>query len=394
MTSRPPARLALVFASIVAAVVGACRAVPVAEGGCASELDCAAGLVCIAGRCACTSDAACAVGESCNSSGSCQRRVGCETSFDCEADQFCDRATGYCLDAIRCTNDVQCALGQVCDTVAFTCVDGCRELGDCALGSVCTCESGVQKCDAGLAECPVDTETCALGSCQQGPCADNSFCRYGESCRAPSEGAPRRCQRDDRGPFCEACSYVPGQPYGTCGDDPRNFCLIDPSRTYRSNYCGVNCAADEDCPWGFGCADVLVLTQQSCERSADGVSAVCPARADRPCATDGDCPGGSCDIEAKSCRPNCVIGEGDSSGFCTCLGDDDCPVDICYGGTCTVSRAACDDGHPCGRLFCKNVVSKRTGRAAGYCLVGRNCGPVEGVSCDEVNAADTGTVTP
>ena len=341
---------------------------------CGDDADCPPGFTCTEdGRCVCTSDTACAANEVCNAVGQCQTRIGCETSLDCPQGQFCDRATGNCLDRDRCTSDVQCELGQVCDAVRFECVPGCRDVGDCALGAVCECE--------------VADSSCQLKQCKVGPCGDNSYCRYGESCVAEVEGGEKRCVKDERGPFCEPCTIGAGQEYCPAGPDDSNFCLIDTSKQFRSYFCGVECEVDDECPWGFGCNDVLILTEQTC----GGVNS-CPLRNDIECTEDADCPGGMCDVEAGKCRAMCVGGEGDVQGFCTCLADTDCPRDTCDSFTqrCVISQESCDPNaeNPCATIYCKNVKDPLTSTEVGYCFIGRNCAPVEGVTCDQVRAQE------
>lgn len=318
------------------------------------------------GRCVCTGSEACADNEICNAVGQCQLRVGCETSLECPSGQFCDRISGNCLDRDRCTADVQCALGHVCDNARFECVAGCRDVGDCELGGVCECENR--------------QSSCQLKQCRVGPCGDDSFCKYGERCVAEFEGDDKRCVRDERGPFCEACRIGPGQDYCRSGSDDAgdaNFCLVDTSTRQNVNFCGVDCNSGQSCPWGFECHDVLILTQQTC-----GGARQCRL-SEFDCLQDGDCKGGTCD--GGKCRASCVIGEGDVEGFCTCLSDNDCPSDICDSGTrrCAISQVACDpaDDDPCPSIYCKNEKNARTGVEIGYCFIGRNCAPSEGITC-------------
>lgn len=382
--ARLPALLLAVLLPVVAALT-ACSDDKLV-GLCVEDADCPANFACVEGRCICKSDASCQANEICNLAGFCQARVGCETSLDCPEGQFCDRTTGNCLDADRCTSDVQCPMGKVCNTVRFQCEDGCRSVADCPLGAVCQCPSGAQKCDPELQSCP-EGSTCALGACKTGPCGDNSYCRYGESCLEDAPGGPKRCVKDTRGPFCEPCSIPPGSDRWYCAGDSANFCLIDTSKGYGSNFCGVECgdAAGMQCPWGFECSDVLILTQETCGQS--GQTAKCKARNDRDCATDADCVGGECDPATRKCRPICVGGESDVQGFCTCLDDGDCPADSCGNdGHCNISRKACDPLQPnsCSRIYCKNQTDPLTKKTVGYCFIGRNCAPTEGVTCDKV----------
>lgn len=336
---------------------------------CGDDSDCAPGFTCNEdGRCVCTSSTACALNEMCNAVGQCQVRVGCETSLECPRGQFCDRPSGNCLDLDRCTEDVQCALGEICDSVRFKCVPGCRDVGDCALGGICECEDS--------------SSSCALKQCKVGPCGDDSYCKYGEVCVAEQEGDEKRCVRDERGPFCDPCQIVAGSDYCPAGPEDSNFCLIDTSKGFGSYFCGVDCQVNEECPWGFGCHDVLILTEQTC----GGVNS-CPLR-QIECTKDSDCRGGTCDVEAGKCRAICAAGEGDVQGFCTCMEDTDCPRDSCDSFTqrCKLSQKSCDPNveNDCGTIYCKHVKDPRTAVEIGYCQIGRNCAPEEGVTCSEV----------
>jgi hypothetical protein len=375
------AAVALSLALLAAAGLGGCTDTTKLNNLCVDDSECPANFACIEGRCRCKSSASCENNEVCNAAGFCQARVGCETSLDCPAGQFCDRTTGQCLDREHCTADVQCELGQVCDPVRFECVAGCRDVGDCALGAVCICASGKSKCGDDAPVCGADSEKCELGQCKVGPCGDSSYCKYGQSCVEDGPGGAKRCVKDERGPFCDPCTIAPGQNY--CPGDLANFCLVDTSKQYGSYFCGVECASDTECPWGFGCDDVLILTQDTCGSSGQGGG--CRARADLPCESDTDCPGGECDLTLKQCRAICVGNEGDVQGFCTCLSNGDCPADECDTlGRCSISRKSCDVNHPCSQIFCKNGSDPLTHKTFGYCFIGKNCAPVEGVSCDTV----------
>lgn len=378
---------------VVAALLAGCPPTGEIQNVCAADGDCPRGFVCLDGQCRCGSDAACAENELCNVAGFCQRRIGCESSLDCETGFFCDLTTRTCLPLDKCTADVQCALGEVCDPLRFTCIPGCHDRGDCPLGAVC--------------ECPGDT-SCTLKQCRVGPCGDNSYCRYGEVCRADGEDEDKRCQKDERGPFCEPCEVSPGRNY--CGEEPRNFCLVDTSKQFASYFCGVTCEDDDQCPWGFECSDVLILTQDIC---GGGDAVECPVQPERECLVDddcaergrycntatgrcecqasSDCAGGVCDEATKRCQSICVGGEGQFGGFCTCLVDGDCPTETCdpFTNACSLSGKSCDPDavKPCGSVYCKHVANPtRPGESIGYCYIGNNCAPVEGVTCDVVRA--------
>lgn len=369
----PPRALIAVFAAVLGLWLGGCTDDPKLANLCQSDSECPAGFACDSGRCVCRNDAACAFNEFCNPSGSCQKRIGCETSLDCEKGQYCDRKTGQCLDRERCTEDVQCALGEICDDVRFSCEPGCRDVGDCPLGAVCECPGGT---------------SCQVGQCRTGPCGDDSFCRYGEKCVAETPGADKRCVRDERGPFCDACTIGPATEACPSPTGEANFCLIDATKGYSANFCGVECgSAGQECPWGFECRDVLILTESTCGGSN---GALCPLRGDRACESDADCKGGVCDPSEKKCRSVCVGGEGRVRGYCSCLQDSDCPADTCDPTTfrCAISLQQCNpaDPNPCPTIYCKHRTDQQTGTTIGYCHIGQNCAPSEGISCDMVRS--------
>lgn len=342
-----------------------------------------------AGRCACTSDAGCTgPAEHCETlagggDGLCHPNRSCEWNPDCESG-YCDTTSGICRQT-GCSIDVQCDFGEVCDTFAHACVAGCRSHGDCNLGDVCLCrdqqgnEVGCtcdETTDAGRADC-------AIGTCVSGTCLDKTYCDLGEQC-VPVPGEPRPvCEEDDRGPFCDNCIFQPGG--AACGSDGPNFCLIDSSDPAgRASFCGVDCAGGQECPNGFSCHDVLVLTQSVCR----GDDACVPTG--EACADDGECPAGARCVKAAGadvgrCGGRCAVGEGDQSGFCTCVTDDDCPQQSCGAdGRCSITRERCTPGSPdpcMGQIYCVNDGE------VGYCQIGRNCAPDEGITCADVRAS-------
>ena len=100
-------------------------------------------------------------------------------------------------------------------------------------------------------------------------------------------------------------------------DDPTSRCLDTPP----NSYCGVDCALGQVCPHGYECRDISIAT-----------------------------------------------------GGGPCAGNQDCPMDACdpATNTCTLTGRPCATGAaPCGPIAC----------VEGACLVGRNCIPVEGLSC-------------
>lgn len=336
------------------------------NSGCRTNDECDPGFVCEERRCRCTSDASCGPYDFCNPAGSCQKRIDCKDNRSCPAGLICDQS-GACIEMEKCTTDVQCRLGEICDQVRFRCVPGCRDVGDCALGDICECAAGAQ--------------TCPVGLCRRGPCFDDSYCRYGQKCVEDAPGEPKRCVRDERGPYCVPCEIgSPGKEY--CPGDSGNYCLIDTSKQYGSFFCGVVCKETSDCPWGFRCNDVRILTESTCTATRG-----CPLRP-RECASDADCPGGECDVKEGRCRGICLAREGAVQGGCTCIEDSDCPNEFCEEATgeCSFSRKKCDPFNPrsCNPINCVHVTDPLTERTYGYCRIGRNCAPFEGVTCDMV----------
>ncbi len=315
--------------------------------------------------CLCSTDSACGPGEFCNDAGVCQASVGCYTNADCPEDSFCDVVRNKCIQEKRCTSDIHCPIGEVCNELTHRCTRGCRESGDCPLGQACRCPDGSDECE--------------IGRCEYGICDDSSFCPYGWICEHDEEEGDSVCRVDDRGPYCQHCEYGPGG-HPPCGDWA-NRCLVDTAAHGQTNFCGVDCSQGQPCPSGFRCAYIVLLTQALCydeENHSD-----CEPTGG-PCETDDDCPGGRCDEASGRCGGKCVIHEGHSVGWCTCVQDSDCPVDTCDPMTrrCGLTHEPCQlegGDHECrGQLTCINLYGR------GGCVVGRNCAPQEGISCAEV----------
>jgi len=330
------------------------------------------------GVCYCRTDLACPPTQLCNPSGFCQDRAGCQTNADCLGDGlFCDTTAGNCLPKGRCSLDVQCDLGQVCDTSRSTCVDGCRKNGDCN-GASCRCDAGACACAGSTQE---EIARCPIGVCDPSFCADNTFCRFGEQCGVqPDAGSPlATCYSDydsQTRPYCDNCLIGGGVP--TCGVGP-NYCLID-TRHPGAYYCGADCSQGQSCPRGYGCQDVIVVfTQWACTRSNPS----CPTNPALPCTSDAQCKrGGTCVIPAGLasgyCAGKCAIDEGDSTGFCTCQVDSDCAPESCNAGECSISRRKCVGDQDCRTIRCVDF------QGAGGCLIGQNCAPANGLTCNEV----------
>lgn len=332
------------------------------QSNCDSDSDCpAAGTRCDLefNRCVCTGDEACAETEFCNLAGVCQEKPGCTRNLDCASvsGSYCDLLTGTCLSGPALETGSNCGLGTHCPpgTVCQgqVCEPACYDDGDCLLGRICF--NGMCLEDAGL-------------------CTDDSYCGYAERC------VNQQCKRDRRGPFCRGCSPRSAQNPEPC-DDPRNLCLINNSETGGfSRFCGVDCSLGQNCPNGFECSFIVVLTEDVCNRQTE---CQCdPRRIQGPCNTNADCPNGTC-VGGSCCTGEirddrqCVKGEGQVSGFCTCSTDLDCPRDSCdpTRGACAISGIPCSPGgNECGAIPCVN----------GGCQIGQNCTPLAGLSCTDI----------
>jgi len=372
---------------------------------CTAAVQCAEGFSCdpSTGACACNADSACGAAQFCNQAGFCQDRLLCSSSADCGTGTFCDAPSGSCIPNGTCTIDVQCALGQVCNN--FSCVPGCRQSGDCPLSQVCSaCAEGTPH------------NTCPIGNlCVSGHCDTQATCAYGDIC-APTADAPDGgsvCQKDTRGPFCEACVGEPGTP-SLCDQNPANYCLIDPSLPLgQSYYCGVDCSQGQECPNGYYCHDVRIVTAQNCDPDA-GLSACAPAASNPSCdpakthapddggpglvnddclavqTSDGPLIGAECDPNTHRCASQCLgTGEVGVQAFCSCIQDSDCPQDVCESAThaCSISGRPClvgavpDDCQSTNKIFCVKSEDARLGDV-GYCRIGQNCAPSAGYTCE------------
>jgi len=375
-------RLVFVAPVVLAALVG-CRDPKLAGMGCQQDSECgtpASAFKCETrtGVCYCRTDQACPGAQFCNIAGFCQDRAGCETNLDCaDSSTFCDTASGQCISRGRCSSDLQCVLGEICDTTRSVCVAGCRTNGDCA-GTSCRCGDVACACTGST---PEELARCQIGVCDAQFCANNTFCRFGESCGVqPDAGDPvARCYNDynDRlRPYCDNCSFGGGTQI--CGSGP-NYCLVD-TRNPGNYFCGADCSSGQSCPRGYSCEDVIVvLTQWACSRSNPG----CPTNPTLPCMTDSDCRrGGSC-VKSPGqasgyCGGKCAVSEGDENGFCTCQVDQDCAQETCSAGECSISRRACVTDNDCRAIRCVDF------QGGGGCLIGQNCAPADGLSCNDV----------
>ncbi|MBN2496431.1 MAG: hypothetical protein JXR96_17690 [Deltaproteobacteria bacterium] len=292
---------------------------------CSDDLDCPAGYRCEreTGLCVCATDEVCGPDEYCAPDGRCRRSMACDSNLDCPDGEFCDSTTGNCLPEGMCTADKQCPLGQICSETRFVCVPGCRIKGDCPLGQICR-----------------------QGACKDG-CDDKYDCDWGQLCDRASE----TCYHDTRGPYCAHCASATIYDPSQCAPGP-NYCLIKGGDLSLAPYCGVDCSQGEKeqpCPNGYDCFSVrLVYTSENCSE-------------------DWECSSGKCYIK-----------EGDEKGFCLCTADSQCPDDSCDETTfeCRYTRKNCTPGgNECDRpIYCID----------GFCHIGWNCKPVEGLRCEDL----------
>jgi hypothetical protein len=344
-------------------------------GQCQADSECPIGAFCRAGLCACRSNEACEVGQFCNRQGICQKIEGCRGNADCSDKEFCDIATGKCLPRTSCGSDVHCIPGTVCQRSTSTCVNGCFDDGDCPLYAICQ---------------RAGTSTSVPGTCIAGRCSSPAFCAYGQSC------TNNACVNDPNPNHCAACS---GQP-NDCGS-PANYCLVnpnyDPARPQNGSefFCGVDCKDTQQCPSGYGCGSIILLTQDQCT-TAD-------------CAGNPNCCGG----DGRECR----VGEGDQRGFCTCASDEDCNVateipptcaktcggfgiqqctrnDECLSGNCVPTACIAPSGRMCQRddecepaPLCGDYL----GLGTNICITsGRQCASNEDCICSGNRCINTG----
>jgi hypothetical protein len=396
------------------ALAGACACSdPKLAGACQTDADCRAHFKCNPRlhTCGCADDQACQSGQVCAASGYCRVNVGCVGNEDCPPGQVCDTNTHNCVESGQCTSDLQCPLGQICDaygdTPSYMCKSACRDTYDCPQGSdrqacaaadgtICVCPEGSDP-----ASCPVakgslpgpDGGPVLAGcTCQAGLCTDTQFCPWGQFCRPdPKDGQKPRCisATDPDHPYCQECRLSPGADY--CGPGA-NYCLLDTSQNGGADFCGVDCTGGQECPSGYFCDYVIILTQWLCHRvdPKNPASAPNDAECNRPsgipCQGDGDCAGARCDTTTHQCAGKCIINEGDPSGFCTCASDGECPKDQCDSSRreCALSKKPCDPADPTAcnnagaRIFCTNI------SGTNGCVIGKNCAPANGLSCSDL----------
>ena len=209
-------------------------------------------------------------------------------------------------------------------------------------------------------------------------CANNSFCPYGQQCGVlPDSGNPlSQCFSDydpRLRPYCDNCTY--GGGLEICGVGP-NYCLVD--TLTRTNYCGSDCSGGQTCPNGYSCRDVIVFFDFCTLQNP-----ACPTNPTLPCGSDTDCRrSGTCvkfpGQDAGVCSGKCLLKESSTTGICGCEVDTDCPKETCSAGECTISRRRCITAQDCPAFHCVDF------NGAGGCLIGQNCKPAGGLTCNNV----------
>lgn len=324
--------------------------------GCASDLDCGTAQRCDAtrGLCLCIDDNACDASEFCNIAGACQTRLECLTNADCNDVEMCDTTTGSCIPKAAgvCVLDSQCPYGSFC-AQNRACTPGCRDDGDCPLGT-----------------------PCISGSCDETPgaCSSNSFCEFGQIC-----GANNRCaDHPQRAQLCGSCD--PTDPFACNGGS----CLIDssvaPTECNNDADCergtcnGRQCFDDADCDTGDTCEGAGFFTPGECSTKrcegffcgADDCSDTSPCGRGYECntlqiVTNQRCTVGSGSSECGAPRVCQGGGENGNVGFCSCAATADCPQSLQFPDVQCVNPGA-----------------------NGACVIGTTCGPQDGLLCEDL----------
>lgn len=350
-------KLSFLLAAVGVVVLStACPKAIVLEG-CSSDIDCGASQRCDAtrGQCLCLDDNACDLTEFCNIAGTCQPQLECLNNADCANTEMCDTNTGSCIikAAGVCVLDSQCPYGSFC-AQNRACTPGCRDDGDCALGT-----------------------PCLEGTCDESPgaCSSNSFCEFGQLC-----GTDNRCtDHVARNELCASCD-----PASLTACNQQGSCLIDSSVAPtsctsdadcdRGSCTGRPCFVDTDCESGDSCADAGFFTPGECSRKtcqgnfcgADDCSETNPCPRGYACnslqiVTQQRCNPGSGSAECGAPRVCQGGGENGALGFCSCAATADCPQSLEF------PNVACVDPGP-----------------NGACVIGTVCGPSDGLLCEDL----------
>jgi len=275
--------------------------------------------------------------------------------------------------------------GPACEPGEGCFLDPCEENGDCASGW-CVGHMGEDVCTL---QC--ETECPPGWSCQQVPGTAPDVIWLCVSAHAN---------------LCLPCGDA-ADCKGAAGADDACLDYGD-----EGSFCGGGCDADDDCPWGFSCADAVTVDGAALKQCVADAG-VCPCTKKSvalglatPCQLGNDvgvcdglrmcteegltdcdaavpvaelCNGLDDDCDGEIDEPHLVDGEYvvicddgndctddacDGADGCThvalsegeCVDGDVCTVgDHCEAGTCVGSPVACDDGNPCTDDVCDGL---------------------------------------
>ena len=236
-----------------------CKSTPI-DGECSDGDLCTIGDACKGGKCA-------PVGPK-----------GCDDKSDCSVDS-CDATTGNCV------NDGAGAQGKPCNDDGSACTTGeiCTQ-GKCLGGSAKVCKDNDPCTSDG---CDPIKGDCAFPPAKVGtPCADGSFCTFGDACDALGKCTGTALDCNDQSP-CTAD-----------GCDPKTGgCLTVPLKAgdgcEEGDLCstGDTCDASGACIAGkaIACDDGNLCTNDSCDK-ATGKCATVPNK--KPCDDNSICTSG------------------------------------------------------------------------------------------------------
>ena len=148
-----------------------------------------------------------------------EKEAECSEELACEFGSVC--VEGVCQE-IPCSTSAQCGMEEYC--LDRQCVAGCAEDNDCYPGDLCNT---------------------TVNECESGGCRDTQLdCGFKEFCNP----ANAECYEVD-GYYCKPCTSD-----ASCGGEESGNICLNFGGGYQ--YCGVECASDNDCPAGFGCLPV------------------------------------------------------------------------------------------------------------------------------------------
>ncbi len=275
------------------------------------------------------------------------------------------------------------------------------------------------------------------GDCQSGWCVDHmgegvctipctEECPQGWSCQQVAGTAPDivyLCVSD----FANLCRPCGGNPDCKSVGGAEDVCIDYGS---EGSFCGGGCLVDEDCPWGFSCAEATtvdgIATKQCvsdaglcpCTEKSVALALWTPCEASnewgscsgkRVCTEEGLsacdavvaaaelCNGLDDDCDGETDEPDLVDGKYvslcDDGNPCTndacegetgcshsalqqgeCMDGDPCTVaDHCEQGVCVGQQVDCDDGNPCTEDWCNPAGGCEHSASSNPCDDGDPC---------------------